>query len=141
MPYIQNDSEHVLLSSKTPLLSNLDMKENIALIKEVHHKKPREAAEAEAKEMLKRLGVEYVADLRSNKCTKEELFYVMIARALMCDQPKIFVKTPLQLLENLANICTIIQNIENLHPNKGIIILDTQANFHHYKECGCPIAR
>ena len=115
------------------------MKENIALIQEVHHKKPREAAEAEAREMLEKLGVGHVADLRSNRCTKEELFYVMITRALMCDQPKVFVKTPLQLLENLANICTIIKNIENLHQNKGIIILDTKTNLHHYKECGCSI--
>ena len=128
------------MSAKTPLLANLDMKENIALIKEVHHKKPREAAEEEARKLLQILGVGHVADLRSNRCSKEELFYVMIVRALMCDIKTVFVKTPLQLLENLANICTIIQNIEKLHPNKGIIILDTKANLHHYKECGCPIA-
>ena len=116
------------------------MKENIALIKEVHHKKARNTAEVEARELLEKLGVGHVADLRSNRCSKEELFYVMIVRALMCDVEKVFVKTPLHLLENLANICTIIQNIEKLHPNKGIIILDTKANLHHYKECGCPIA-
>ncbi|SFV52151.1 hypothetical protein MNB_SM-7-1218 [hydrothermal vent metagenome] len=119
------------------------MKENIALIKEVHHKKPREIAEAEAKMLLQELDIAHVADLRSNHCTKEELFYVMILRAMMCDREIIVIKTPLQLLENLANICKIIKSIQKIEidSSKTIIILDTQANLYHYEECGCPIVK
>ena len=131
----------MLISNTTPLLSNLDMKENIALIQEVHHKKARLVAEEEARTMLKEIGLERIADLRSNRCTKEELFYVKIIRALMCDREHIFIKTPLQLLENLSKICGIIENIERLNRDKGIIILDTLANLAHYKECGCPIIK
>jgi len=133
--------KHVLISAKTPLLANLDMKENIALIREVHHKKSRLVAEEEARTMLKSIGLERIADLRSNKCTKRELFYVKVIRALMCDRERIFIKNPLQLLENLSNICAVIENIERLNQDKGIIILDTLANLAHYKECGCPIIK
>ncbi len=115
------------------------MKENIALIKEVHRKKPRLEAEAEAVEMLQKISLGRIGSLRSNKCTKEELFYVMIIRALMCESEEIFIKTPLQLLENLSNICKIIENIEILNNNKGIMILDTRSNHWHYKGCGCNI--
>ncbi len=113
------------------------MKENIALIQEVHRKKSRLNAEAEAVEMLQKLSIAHVADLRSNRCTKEELFYVMVARALMCETKTVLIKSPLQLLENLNNICQIIENIGRLNHNKGIIILDTKTNRWHYKGCGC----
>ena len=137
----QNDEETILVSNKTPLLSNLDMKENIALIKEVHHKKPRLKAEDEAKEMLQKIGLERIADFRSNRCTKEELFYVMIIRAFMCDRERIVIKSPLQLLENLSRICNIVKNIEILNTDKDIMILDTQANHWHYEGCGCNIIK
>lgn len=117
------------------------MKENIALIKEVHHKLPRVEAEAEARELLGLVGIEKVADFRSNMCTNEELFYVMVIRALMCDREIVLIKSPMQLLENLGHICKIIENIEKLNSNKGIIILDTKANYWHYKGCRCSIQK
>ena len=138
---MKKTEDFVPIWKNTPLLSNLDMKENIALIQEVHHKKPRLQAEAEAVEMLQKIGLDHVADLRTNRCTKEELFYVMVVRALMCDKERIFIKSPLQLLENLSNICKIIKNIELLNNNKGIMILDTQTNHWHYEECGCNIVK
>lgn len=129
------------MSAKTPLLANLDMKENIALIKEVHHKMALKEAEAEARELLGLLGVGHIADLRVNRCSKEELFFAMILRAAMCDTKEILIRSPLQLLENLAKICEIIKQIQTLPLHKHITILDTYANAHHYKECGCPMTR
>ncbi len=133
--------EHVLLDKTTPLLSNLDMKENIALIQETHHKKSRIEAENEARAYLEKINLAHIADFRSNRCSKEELFYVMIIRALMCDIETIFIRSPLQLLETFGTLCEIINNIERLNNNKSIIILDTHTNFAHYKECGCTITK
>lgn len=130
---------HVLLDKTTPLLSNLDMKENIALIKETHHKKSRQDAEDEARRYLDKIGLADIADLRSNQCSKEEIFYVMVIRALMCDREQVFIRSPLQLLETFGSLCEIIDNIQILNSNKSIMILDTHTNFTHYKECGCTI--
>ena len=131
----------MLISKDTPLISNLDMKENIALIKEVHHKKSRLKAEAEAIEMLDKISLAKVANLRSNQCTKLEIFYVMIIRALMGDEENIIIKMPFSLLDNMLDISQLIKNIEILNQDKCIIILDNLNNFSHYEGCRCNIIK
>jgi len=109
------------------------MKENIALIQEVHHKKPRLEAEAEAIELLEKLGFSSLANKRSNQCDKLEIFYVMMVRALMCDESKVVVQTPFVLVDTMSNIQEVLANIERINQDKGIIILDTQSNNIHYR--------
>jgi len=115
------------------LLSNLDMKENIALIKEVHKNISRDLAEKEAIEMLTKINLEDIANKRQNQCKKIEIFYVMIIRALMCDSNTIFIKSPFLLIDTLTNFDDIAKNISILNKHKGIIILDTYSNQLHYR--------
>ena len=117
------------------------MKENIALIQEVHHKKPRLKAEKEAIDMLRKIHLGDIADKRSNQCTNLEKFYVMLIRALMCDKECIMIKTPFILVDTLLDIEKIISNIEILNKDKGIIILDTINNQNNYKGCQCNIIK
>ena len=109
------------------------MKENIALIQEVHHKKARIEAENEATSLLKKINQESIANKRTNQCSKLEIFYVMIVRAIVCDASRIFIQTPFALVDALGDISQVVANIEILNQDKGIIILDTQSNNIHYK--------
>jgi len=117
------------------------MKENIALIKEVHHKKKRLEAEKEAVAMLRTINLEHIASYRSEQCSAIERFYVMFIRALMCDTPLIYILSPLMLTENRANMNELTVNMQKLNRYKGIIIIDTDANLPHYKDCGCPMTK
>ncbi len=55
--YIDTREEYSLISRDTPLISNLNMIENIALIKEVHERLSIEKAENIAKEYLEKIGI------------------------------------------------------------------------------------
>ncbi len=137
--FIADRSEGVLIGIHTPLISNLDMKENIALIREVHHKKQRLQAEAEAVAMLKKVSMEHIADLRSEHCSVLERFCVMFIRALMCDTGLIYIQTPLILVQNAYDIQELTAIMKTLNDDKGIIILDTKNNATAYKDCECPM--
>jgi ABC-type lipopolysaccharide export system ATPase subunit len=119
------------------------MKENIALIQEVHHKKPRLKAEEEATMLLEKIGLKHIANNRSNQCSKIEIIYVMIIRALMMDQNEIILKLPFALADTMLDISMLINNIEILNAdiNKKITILDNINNFSHYEGCRCNIIK
>ena len=113
------------------------MKENIALIKEVHRHTDRFEAEREAREMLQTIGYAYLSDLRKNRCNDFERFVVMLLRALMCDRERILIKTPFSLVRSLESISKILDLLEKLNPNKVIIFLDTYNNQIDYKDSRC----
>ncbi len=117
------------------------MKENIALIREVHHKLPRIQAENEAIEALKKISFDHLAHKRKNMCSKLEQLYVMIIRTLFSDMRTILIKTPFAMVDSLTDIGEVVKNIEILNQDKGIIILDTMTNFSHYKDSGCNIIK
>ena len=127
----------MLISEETPLISNLDMKENIALIKEVHHHKNRLEAEREAQETLQKMGYEYLGDLRKSKCNDFERFVVMLARASMCDKETILIQSPFSLVHSLESISKILDLLEKLNPKQVIIFLDTYNNQIDYKDPRC----
>ena len=134
---MQEQEDGVVIAQQLPLISNLDMKENIALIQEVHQALSREVAEKNAVELLECLGIDSVANKRKNQCSDLEQFYVMIIRAFMMTQKRIFIKTPFMLLGSVLEIEKIIQDIQKLPLEKEVFLLDVEANYHRYKECSC----
>lgn len=131
----------MLISNETPLISNLNMAENIALIKEVHEGMSIKAAEGLACEYLEKIGIGSIALKRISACQSIEIFYVMLIRALMMPQEQICILTPFLLIKHLSGLDELLSNIALLNDKKDIIILDTYSNELHYKGCECHIVK
>jgi len=140
----RDDIDHknyTLISPETPLISNLSMIENIALIKEVHEFLSTQKAEKIAFEELKRLSLEEIAEKRLIACSPNEILYVMIIRALMMPQKSILLQTPYAIVNNLGDIKTILSNITQLEHIKDIMIIDVITNAHYYEGVTCSIVK
>lgn len=114
------------------MIANLDMKENIALIREVHHRLHISAAEKEAVEMLQKIALGDIADKRQRECTEMEKFYVMLIRAMMSDEKKIIISLPSSIVDTTLDMNDLVADIRKLGSQKEIIVLDTIANKSHY---------
>jgi len=139
--FLQTQEEYVLISHYTPLLSNLDMNENIALIKEVHENMRVLDAEALAEKLLGVVGLASIAKERVESCSREEIFLVMFIRALMSQEKNVIIELPTTALGTLQNICEIIEKMLDVNHEKKIIILDIQSNKIHYEGCRCHIIK
>lgn len=117
------------------------MLENIALIKEVHEQLSIKKAQSIATESLEKIGISHIALKRLNQCSSIEIFYVMFIRAMMSKNINIVILTPFLLISNLADIQSIINNIEILNSDKNIFILDNSTNKIHYKGISCLIVK
>jgi len=127
------------VSSETPLISNLDICENISLIREVHHHLPIDRSRIEAMEMLQAIGLEGLCDKRAVECSPLEIFFVMVIRAMMSDFTHIYILTPFSMVKKLGNLADVLKTIALIGTTKEIVILDISKNIHHYKECECNI--
>ena len=125
----------------TPLISNLDMCENIALIKEVHENMSIVNASSLAVEMLSSIELEEIANRYVNSCSKEEIFLVMFLRAMMSQEKKIIISLPSNILGNLLGIKKLVQNMIKVNSSKKIIILDLINDELYYKGCECNIEK
>ena len=139
--YIHEQKEYSLISEETPLLSNLNMLENIALIKEVHEQMPSSKAQRLAKSYLEKIKLGYISYNRPVECTEIDIFYVMFIRALMTKEIHIIIVMPISLIHDIEYVKTLIENIEVLNNNKNIILLDSQNNESNYKGCSCSIIK
>lgn len=129
------------MSVDTPLIANLDMCENIALIKEVHENMSVVDAENMAIEILGILGVEEVSRKRVVSCTKEEIFIVMYGRAMMTKEKSAMIKLPGEMLGSLLNIQTLINSMNKVENSKEIFILDLLSHKKYYEGCVCSIEK
>ncbi|WP_304545076.1 hypothetical protein [Sulfurimonas microaerophilic] len=108
------------------------MKENIALIREVHHGLDLRLAEQEAIDMLQKIELEDIADKRQRDCSNLEKFYVMLIRAIMADAQKIIIRLPFSIIDSIVDPNELIDSIRKLGSQKEFIFLDTIANKSHY---------
>ncbi len=129
------------MSSDTPLISNLDICENISLIREVHHRLPIMAARVQAAEQLERIGLIRICEKRPTECTPFEIFYAMVIRAMMSDFSRIYILTPYSFIRRLKEFSEVIGTIGRLEYTQEIFVLDTNKNLYHYEECQCNIIR
>ncbi|MBN1614749.1 MAG: hypothetical protein JW950_09815, partial [Deltaproteobacteria bacterium] len=72
-----------LVSPDAPLISNLDVWANIALIRQYHQNMPRDKAQRLAIDHLRRFDMEAIAHRRNANLNGEESFYAMLLRAVM----------------------------------------------------------
>lgn len=122
----------VLISKELPLISNLNMIENIAIIEEFHNRITTNEAHSHGFELLKKINCESIAYKHINECSYLELFYVMLLRAIMCKEDVIIVCYVYFLVEDLETLDPIVEVLENLKIQKKIVFVDSKKNKHLY---------
>jgi ABC-type sugar transport system ATPase subunit len=89
-----------LVSLEAPLISNLAVWSNIALIRQYHQNMPRREARALAGNLLLRLDMASIAEQETHDLTKEERFCVMLLRAAMVEDAILVLDRPFSILTN-----------------------------------------
>lgn len=92
------------VSTMVPLISNLAVWENIALIVQYHEKLSRDKAYRLALGRLERLGIQFLAQVRPANLGSRERFLVMLLRATMVGEAAVMIERPFQLLPELKDI-------------------------------------
>jgi len=87
-----------LVSLEVPLISNLPVWANIALIRQYHRNTPWPEAKALAEGLLGRLGAASIAEKRSAALTAEERFSAMLLRAAMVRDAIVVLDRPFSIL-------------------------------------------
>ncbi len=106
-----------LISADVPLLSNLDVWRNIALICQYHRNMAEKKAKAFVIAYLQRYGLENIADKRNNFLSEEERFCVMLLRAAMLPDAVIVIDRPFKIMPYLKDtslIYKILGKIDDL---------------------------
>jgi ABC-type lipoprotein export system ATPase subunit len=99
----EHNSQLGLVSLEVPLLSNLSVWSNIALIRQYHENMPCEEAKALAIDLLKRFDMTGIAEQRNAALNKDELFCVMLIRAAMVRNAVVVVDRPFRILPDLSD--------------------------------------
>jgi ABC-type nitrate/sulfonate/bicarbonate transport system ATPase subunit len=97
-----------LVSSEVPLISNLDVWKNIALIYQYHREASQKNAQVFVMQCLRRYDLEKIAYKRNPMLSEEERFYVKVLRAAMVAQAVIVIDRPFKMLPYLKDT-TFIQ--------------------------------
>lgn len=139
--YLTRVRDYSLVSKNLPLIYNLNIIENIALIKEVHENLSVAQAQNLAIEALELVSYGEIAKKRANSCSSMEIFFAMFLRALMTQEPNIIIEMRYNLVENLQDIETVLQKISLFSDKKNIIVLDISDKKNHYKGYRCNMIR
>lgn len=86
-----------LVSPDVPLISNLSIVGNIALIRQYHENLPPKEAEGQALGCLHRFGIGSTAGLRNPALGAEERFFIMLIRAAMVRDAVVVLDRPFRL--------------------------------------------
>ena len=92
-----------LVSLKTPLISNLPVWSNIALIRQYHENMPWEKAKTLALDLLQRFGMDATAEKRNSSLAAEERFCIMLIRAAMVRDAVVVLDRPFRILPDLQD--------------------------------------
>ena len=92
-----------IVSEDVPLISNLDVWINIALIRQYHQNLSGEAAQEEVMGYLHRYQLEMIAHKRTHALTAEQRFRVMLLRAAMVADAVVVIDRPFKLLPALQD--------------------------------------
>ena len=87
-----------LVSAEVPLISNLDVCRNIALIYQYHRDASKKYALDFVRQCLQRFGLERIAHKKNPELSNEERFYVMLLRAAMIERAVIAIDCPFRML-------------------------------------------
>lgn len=126
------------VSSDLPLLSNLNIIENIALIEEVHQKTPRTRSHQHALAELKKISMEGISEYRIDECNDFERFSASLIRASMMQYATIIVISPLQQFFSKDSITILLKLINDLELEKRVEIFDLVLYENDYENEGVP---
>jgi len=138
--YEEKNSSFV--SAQTPLLSNLSILENVALVSQVHQGLNRIKAQEKAFIALEKLGISHLSFLRYNECDTKDIFCAQLARAAMIEENKVIIEQPFSLLAEEVHKDFIFDALQNLDIafNK-VFVLDLEHQESFYKEGPCHIEK
>lgn len=92
-----------LVSLEAPLISNLAVWVNIALIKQYHQNLSENKAEQLALQYLQRCGLQHIANKRNSSLTNKERFLVMLLRAAMVRDSIIVIDRPFKIIPDVPD--------------------------------------
>lgn len=131
-----------LVFEDVPLLSNLDVLENIVLPKQIKSLLNEQEVLLLAQNYIKALRLEIMLTKRPVMLNTKEQFLAKLARALLFYSEKVVIVEPLHLLrsEDAASFfkqqCSILESLV-----KEIEILELARNQHHYEGVLCKIEK
>jgi ABC-type lipopolysaccharide export system ATPase subunit len=103
-----------LVSLDAPLISNLAIWSNIALILQYHQNVPRQEARAFTEDLLRRLGMVTIAEKRNPALTTEERFCAMLLRALMVSDAILVLDRPFSIMTHLPDGRFIMETLRKV---------------------------
>lgn len=103
-----------LVSLEAPLISNLSIWSNIALIRQYHQNMPRHEARTFTEDLLRRLGMVSIAEKRNPALTTEERFCAMLLRASMVRDAILVLDRPFSILTNLRDGHFIMESLRKI---------------------------
>jgi ABC-type uncharacterized transport system ATPase subunit len=92
-----------LVSLEVPLISNLPVWSNIALIRQYHENIPVEGAKVLVLDLLQRFGMAATAEKRNPSLTAEERFCIMLIRAVMVRDAVVVLDRPFRMIPDLPD--------------------------------------
>jgi ABC-type nitrate/sulfonate/bicarbonate transport system ATPase subunit len=92
-----------LVSLEVPLISNLPVWSNIALIRQYHENMPWEGAKTLVLDLLQRFGMAATAEKRNPSLTAEERFCIMLIRAAMVRDAVVVLDRPFRIFPDLPD--------------------------------------
>ncbi|MDQ5987210.1 MAG: hypothetical protein CSYNP_02947 [Syntrophus sp. SKADARSKE-3] len=117
------------------MISNLNVIQNIALIKEYHHHLSRRDAEALALSCLNNMGLKATAFKRTSALSDEERFIAMVLRAVMVQGNAVAIDRPFKIMPELEDyhfIWNVLKSVDEfLHEGH---IFDYIWNQERYEE-------
>ncbi|MBM4312866.1 MAG: hypothetical protein FJ122_02975 [Deltaproteobacteria bacterium] len=103
-----------LVSLEAPLIANLAVWSNIALIRQYHENMPRQEARGLTEALLLRLGMASIMDKRNPALTTQERFCAMLIRAAMVRDVLLVLDKPFSILTNLRDARFIMESLRKL---------------------------
>jgi ABC-type uncharacterized transport system ATPase subunit len=92
-----------MVSLELPLISNLPVWSNIALIRQYHENTPWEEAKTLALDLLQRFGMVATAEKRNPSLTAKERFCIMLIRAAMVRDAVVVLDRPFRIFPDLPD--------------------------------------
>jgi ABC-type lipoprotein export system ATPase subunit len=130
----QNTHRLGLVSITVPLISNLNVWSNIALIKQYHQNVSQEKAQQLVVKYLQRYGMEEIARKRNPALTHEERFCVMLLRAVMVMDAIVVIDRPFHILPNLQDAQFIREALRKVDDSyQESHVFDYTWNIHRYR--------
>lgn len=104
-----------MVSAEIPLISNLDVLRNIALIYQYHRDVAKKKGLDFVRQCLQRYGLEKMAHKKTSELSDEERFCVMVLRAAMVEKAVIAIDRPFKMLHYHNDISFIYETLDKIN--------------------------